>query len=130
MTPFLNASKCCLVCSYWLSVIPFRRVRVRSFLAACQVVTGDLNVAHCDGDVYNAKAPHLKKQAGCTEEERSAHTAWLSRVGEGVLFSLFGLASTHSCSLLPRHFATIPTLCPPVPAQRLFTLPAHPLGLR
>ena len=41
------------------------------------VVLGDLNVAHRDVDIYNYFAPHLKKTAGCTMEERSAHSAWL-----------------------------------------------------
>ena len=36
------------------------------------VLMGDLNVAHRDIDVYNAGAPHLKKQPGCTAEERAS----------------------------------------------------------
>lgn len=43
------------------------------------IVLGDLNVAHKDIDVYNCNAPHLKKQAGCTKEERDAFTQWLSK---------------------------------------------------
>jgi exodeoxyribonuclease III len=43
------------------------------------VVLGDLNVAHRDADVYNFNAPHLKKQAGCTVEEREAFTNWLNK---------------------------------------------------
>jgi exonuclease III len=42
-----------------------------------QVVCGDLNVAHCDVDVWNYFATHLKKQPGCTLEERQAFTQWL-----------------------------------------------------
>ena len=31
------------------------------------IVTGDLNVAHRDIDIYNYFAPHVKKTPGCTE---------------------------------------------------------------
>jgi exodeoxyribonuclease-3 len=43
------------------------------------VVLGDLNVAHRDVDIYNYFAPHLKKQSGCTAEERTAHSEWLAK---------------------------------------------------
>lgn len=36
------------------------------------IVTGDLNVAHLDLDIYNAGAKHLARQAGCTPEERAS----------------------------------------------------------
>jgi len=42
------------------------------------VLGGDLNVAHMDHDVYNFNAPHLKKQAGCTKEERESFSLLLS----------------------------------------------------
>jgi exodeoxyribonuclease III len=35
------------------------------------VLAGDLNCAHRDIDVYNAGASHLKKQPGCTAQERA-----------------------------------------------------------
>lgn len=41
------------------------------------IVTGDLNVAHRNVDVYNYYAKHLKTQSGCTEEERASFTSWL-----------------------------------------------------
>ena len=31
------------------------------------IVTGDLNVAHRDIDIYNYFAPHIKKTPGCTK---------------------------------------------------------------
>lgn len=36
------------------------------------VLGGDLNVAFLDADIYNVKAPHIKKSAGCTPQERAA----------------------------------------------------------
>jgi exodeoxyribonuclease III len=33
---------------------------------------GDLNVAHCDIDIYNPTAKHIAKTAGCTREERES----------------------------------------------------------
>jgi exodeoxyribonuclease III len=58
-------------------------VAVRNYLAALSklkpvILGGDLNVAHMDGDVYNFDAPHLKKQAGCTKEERDSFSLLLS----------------------------------------------------
>lgn len=43
------------------------------------VVLGDLNVAHRALDIYNNNAPYIKKQAGCTVEEREAFTQWLDK---------------------------------------------------
>eukprot|EP00939_MAST-03C_sp_MAST-3C-sp1_P002158 g2158.t1 len=43
------------------------------------IVTGDLNVAHRNVDVYNWYAKHLKKQPGCTDEERESFTEWLEK---------------------------------------------------
>jgi exonuclease III len=34
-----------------------------------------------DLDIYNAGAPHLKKQAGCTPQERASFDAWLNPGG-------------------------------------------------
>ena len=36
------------------------------------VVGGDLNVGHLDADIYNKDAPHIKKSAGLTPEERAS----------------------------------------------------------
>ena len=36
---------------------------------------GDLNVAFRDADIYNVSAPHIKKSAGCTPQERAAFAA-------------------------------------------------------
>ena len=36
------------------------------------VLGGDLNVAYRDEDIYNVTAPHIKKSAGCTPQERAA----------------------------------------------------------
>jgi exodeoxyribonuclease-3 len=41
------------------------------------VIGGDLNVAHKDIDVWNFDAPHIKKQAGCTSEERASFSRLL-----------------------------------------------------
>ena len=45
------------------------------------VLGGDLNVAHRDADIYNAGAPHLKKSAGTTPQERAAFGALCSECG-------------------------------------------------
>eukprot|EP00656_Telonema_subtile_P001529 TRINITY_DN10673_c0_g1_i2.p1 TRINITY_DN10673_c0_g1~~TRINITY_DN10673_c0_g1_i2.p1 ORF type:complete len:514 (+),score=104.15 TRINITY_DN10673_c0_g1_i2:221-1762(+) len=45
------------------------------------VVTGDLNVAHRDEDIWNVQAPHIKKQPGCTDEERTSFGKLLSADG-------------------------------------------------
>ena len=42
------------------------------------IYLGDLNVAHEDLDIYNYGAPHLKKQAGVTPEERNSHSEFLT----------------------------------------------------
>ena len=36
------------------------------------ILTGDLNVAHLDSDIYNYDAKHIAKQAGCTPVERKS----------------------------------------------------------
>ena len=41
------------------------------------VVGGDLNVGHLDLDIYNKDAPHIKKSAGLTPEERASFTKML-----------------------------------------------------
>lgn len=41
------------------------------------VLGGDLNCAHRDLDVWNYKASHLKKQAGCTARERDSFSLML-----------------------------------------------------
>ena len=56
---------------------------VRSYLESLSkkkpvILGGDLNVAHRDLDVYNFDAPHIKKQAGCTKEERESFTLLLN----------------------------------------------------
>jgi exodeoxyribonuclease III len=58
------------------------------------IVTGDLNVAHRDGDVHNHWATHLKKQPGCTAAERASFTKWLETSGRvDVLRALHGDAA-------------------------------------
>ena len=55
------------------------------------VVTGDLNVAHRDLDIYNYFAPHVPKGAGCTPQEREAFGSWLDSGfvdGESVCLSV------------------------------------------
>lgn len=44
------------------------------------LLTGDLNVAHLDLDIYNYFAPHVKKTPGCTSEERQSMTTMLKEV--------------------------------------------------
>lgn len=44
------------------------------------LLTGDLNVAHLDLDIYNYFAPHVKKTPGCTQEERQSMTTMLEEV--------------------------------------------------
>ena len=44
------------------------------------LLTGDLNVAHLDLDIYNYFAPHVKKTPGCTQEERQSMTTTLEEV--------------------------------------------------
>jgi exodeoxyribonuclease III len=41
------------------------------------IVTGDLNVAHADADIWNPEAKHLAKQAGCTKAEKESFTKLL-----------------------------------------------------
>jgi len=41
------------------------------------IVTGDLNVAHRDVDIWNFSAKHISKQPGCTALERESFTRWL-----------------------------------------------------
>jgi len=35
------------------------------------IIGGDMNVAYRDADIYNVGAPHIKKSAGCTPQERA-----------------------------------------------------------
>ena len=44
------------------------------------IVTGDLNVAHLDLDIWNHTAPHIKKQCGCTAVEKDSFTKLLTPV--------------------------------------------------
>jgi AP endonuclease-1 len=58
-------------------------VAVRKYVASLSktkpvILGGDLNVAHRDDDVYNFDAPHLKKQAGCTVQERASFSSLLA----------------------------------------------------
>ena len=57
------------------------------------LLTGDLNVAHLDLDIYNYFAPHVKKTPGCTQEERHSMTTTLEEVQ-------FRCAHMTVCSLL------------------------------
>ncbi|CAM9651336.1 unnamed protein product [Chrysoparadoxa australica] len=41
------------------------------------LVTGDLNCAFLDLDIYNYDAKHIKKQSGCTPQERKNFGDWL-----------------------------------------------------
>ncbi|EGD75833.1 hypothetical protein PTSG_07951 [Salpingoeca rosetta] len=42
------------------------------------LITGDLNVAHLDEDIYNYDAKHIAKVAGCTPREREGFTQFLN----------------------------------------------------
>ena len=44
------------------------------------VCGGDLNVGHLDADIYNKDAPHVKKSAGLTPEERASFSKTLEDV--------------------------------------------------
>ena len=44
------------------------------------VLGGDLNVGHLDADIYNKDAPHVKKSAGLTPEERASFAKTLAFV--------------------------------------------------
>jgi exodeoxyribonuclease III len=63
----------------WNPALQTYVARLEAELGRPAVVLGDLNVAHRDVDVYNYFAPHLKKQSGCTAEERAAHSEWLAK---------------------------------------------------
>jgi exodeoxyribonuclease III len=58
-------------------------IALRKYVASLEargkpcIVGGDLNVAHQDIDIYNVGAPHLKKQAGTTPQERASFGEWL-----------------------------------------------------
>ncbi|EEH53176.1 uncharacterized protein MICPUCDRAFT_5836, partial [Micromonas pusilla CCMP1545] len=78
---------------------PYDRVRweadVRAYLTSlCAskpvVFGGDLNVAHLDADIYNVGAPHVKKSAGTTPEERAAFGELLATAGTPP-----GMSDTH-----------------------------------
>lgn len=43
------------------------------------VYVGDLNVAHLDSDIWNVGAPHIKKSAGTTPQEREAFGEMLEK---------------------------------------------------
>ena len=47
------------------------------------MVTGDLNVAHLDADIWNYTAPHIKKQCGCTAVEKDSFSKLLSPIPDG-----------------------------------------------
>ena len=49
------------------------------------ILSGDLNVAHTDLDVYNFQAKHLLKQAGTTLREKNAFSTLLSTGYEDAL---------------------------------------------
>ena len=58
------------------------RAYLMSLCASKPVVFGgDLNVAHLDADIYNVGAPHVKKRAGTTPEERAAFGELLATAG-------------------------------------------------
>ena len=58
------------------------RAYLTSLCASKPVVFGgDLNVAHLDADIYNVGAPHVKKSAGTTPEERAAFGELLATAG-------------------------------------------------
>ena len=49
------------------------------------ILSGDLNVAHTDLDVYNFQAKHLLKQAGTTLREKNAFSTLLASGYEDAL---------------------------------------------
>ena len=53
------------------------------------VLGGDLNVGHLDADIYNKDAPHVKKSAGLTPEERLSFTKTLEDVNLRDTFRAF-----------------------------------------
>ena len=58
---------------------PFLRSYMQSLSQKKPVIlTGDLNVAHLDIDIYNAGAKHIAKIAGLTPQERSSFGVWLN----------------------------------------------------
>jgi len=60
------------------------------------LLTGDLNVAHLDSDIYNYFAPHIKKTPGCTVEERQSMTTMLEEVCRLNPFIYIYIDSIHS----------------------------------
>lgn len=69
-------------------------VALRKYVVGLQeskpvVVTGDLNVAHSDIDIYNYFKPHLKKTSGCTQRERESMTAYLAETNSIDVFRHF-----------------------------------------
>jgi len=60
------------------------------------IVCGDLNVAHRDLDVWNPRAPHIRKTAGSTPEERRSFSEFLEEEQYVDLFRHFyGEVSGH-----------------------------------
>jgi exodeoxyribonuclease III len=53
------------------------------------VLGGDLNVGHLDADIYNKDAPHVKKSAGLTPEERLSFSKTLEEVNLRDTFRAF-----------------------------------------
>jgi exonuclease III len=49
------------------------------------ILTGDLNVAHLDIDIYNFKAKHIEKQSGTTPQERESFSALLGTTFQDAL---------------------------------------------
>lgn len=78
--PFSALSFCCN--SYRVDEWDVALRRYLNQLQATKPVllTGDLNVAHLDLDIYNYFAPHVKKTPGCTQEERQSMTTMLEEV--------------------------------------------------
>jgi exodeoxyribonuclease III len=57
---------------------PALRQYLQQLAAKKQVIlTGDLNVAHADCDIWNPEAKHLAKQAGCTKQEKESFSKLL-----------------------------------------------------
>ena len=53
------------------------------------IVGGDLNVGHLDPDIYNVGAPHIKKTAGLTPQERASWSRTLAEAGSEGLVDTF-----------------------------------------
>ena len=79
------------------------------------IVTGDLNVAHLDADIYNFQAKHVAKVPGCTPQERKSFGDWLHagahQLGRLTVDHAQG-TSTPSASSTARPPASSPTGAP------------------